>query len=268
MSRPHLPEDGSLGSELAEIKRRLVNLERSAPGAWGGDGTDAFLRSGNAKIIGSGKLQIIDASGNVLADFDATGVEIFESDGSVLVALTGSGIRLNDGAGARLIELTVGGLKAYTASGTLTAHLEGGRLRLWDSSGNFIFSSDEAFSAWVPSDDHTQLSTTSSTYVAVARFWSPIAVPTRCVIPVDVQASSDGTEGDIRLRQDTVAGNTMGEQLAVIGFGGSGEKFSLSIEGNFVTHDVDTWPVVTLQVRRSAGTGTIIAECARPGGFV
>lgn len=125
---PGFPEHGNLADEISEIKRRLRALESSAHGAFSGDGTNAFLRGGDLRLT-DGRIQIFDASGDLLVEFDVTGAEIFQADGSVLVQLDGTGIRLNDGSGTKLIDLTTSGLQAYEADGSTLVVLDGSKLR-------------------------------------------------------------------------------------------------------------------------------------------
>lgn len=66
-----------------EVERRLGILERTPPGAWSGDGTNAYLRTGNA-IIAGGKLQLLDATGALRVELDAVGeLTVYDTAGNI-----------------------------------------------------------------------------------------------------------------------------------------------------------------------------------------
>lgn len=139
-------------------------------------------------------------------------------------------------------------------------------LKVFDESGNVLWASGEAYTAWTDPDTHTKASSTSTSFSTVATFSAPIPTPVRYRIAVDVQASTVGTEGEWRIVQDDISGTIIGSAIS-IGFGGSGVEYSDFREGSWVTHDVDTWPRASVQIRRTAGTGTIFCACRRAAGI-
>lgn len=228
---PGFPERGGFADRFRRIERRMRALESAPRSAISGDGRNAYLRRNYFDLSDEGAFRILDDDGNVLARFDKDSIDF------------------------------------YDTSGTLRAQLDTGDLTFWNAAGSLVWSSAQAWSAWVASDTDAQASSASSAWVGVATFHGPIESPDRCIIPIDVRASSPGTTGEVRLVQDDVAGTVIDGPTEIIGFGGSGVEYTDYREASFADHDVDTWPAVTVQVRRSGGTGTVYARCRRPAGW-
>lgn len=285
-------ESGGFADRFQAIDRRLAALERSTRGAISGDGATTFLNAGDFIVRNDGSvvlleadgdqravlsptgLRLNDGAGTKLLDLTNLGLQAYEADGSVLSILDGSKLRFNRSDGTRALEITpAGGQKIYATDGTTEkVVLDSTGVRTFTLAGSKSFDSADAFRGWAAPDSTAVASSTSTTWVTVARFYSPFSPDAAgdVAIPVSVQASTDGTEGDLRIIQTSAneLDTVLATHAGVIGFGATGSLYVYDAVANtLVDAGSAMWSVITVELRRSAGTGSVSAQCFRLAGF-
>lgn len=247
-------ESGGFADRFQAIDRRLAALERSTRGAISGDGTTTYLNSGNFIVRNDGTIVLLEA------------------DGDQRAVLSPTGLRLNDGTGTKLLDLTNLGLQTYKADGAVLSAFDTSGARTYTAAGSKSFDSATAFRGWAAPDSTTVVSSTSTTWVKVASFYSPFSPDTagNVAIPVSVEASTVGTEGDLRILQTSAnqLGTVLATHASVIGFGATGGLYVYdAVADTLVDAGSAMWMVIEVQLRRSAGTGSVSAQCLRLAGF-
>ena len=230
----------ALAAELAALRREVNALRSGAPIR-----NSTISGGAGLAVVDGGLLKVVDSGGTVIAEFGALPGLAPKLDGSPQVGFV---FRRDSGEPVAYCYTNVsGGLQSWA----------------WqDRAGNGIVA-DDAFSGvglatpyismpWAHAVYTTWPGTTSSTFVDL---WRSDIVQQHPVLDATIGATTDvsGTTGEVRLMVDGVQVDT----TLTVGFGIGWNPFfgTFPSGGGWLARRV-----VTVQARRTAGTGTVRCE--------